>query len=390
MEDHSDDIKRWLIRRGVPHFIDGYAPTTDIWTRSSPLLLIAYIAGGFNALDLQHWSLRKNLLASAAVALVLAAGWAITNVARRRSFFARPDVIGVPELATFVIGPAVPSAIFTQWGDVAKSIIEGLIILAIIFVLTSYAVFALLGWAIRRSAAQFGSLLGLVARALPLLLLFTAFIFMSTEIWQVAGTSVGPVYPLTLSIFFLLGTVFVLSRIPMLTRGLSTFDDWATVQALVADTPASDIVGLPEDGVPAAAPLSRRQRLNVAMVAVFSQSLQITFVSLLLSAFYVVFGLLAISETTAALWTGLHDVHVLLTWHFGGRTLVITEPLLRVAGFLGAFTGMYFTVVLSTDATYRDEFAEDVGPEIRQALAVRVAYLWHRAHPGMRSDDHPE
>ena len=34
---------------------------------------------------------------------------------------------------------------------------------------------------------------------------------------------------------------------------------------------------------------------------------------------------------------------------------------------------MYFTVVLSTDATYRDEFAEDVAPELRQALAVRAS-----------------
>jgi hypothetical protein len=62
----------------------------------------------------------------------------------------------------------------------------------------------------------------------------------------------------------------------------------------------------------------------------------------------------------------------------GDRVLVISEPLLRVAGFLGAFTGMYFTVVLSTDATYRDEFADDVAPQIRQALAVRVAYLADR------------
>ena len=52
---------------------------------------------------------------------------------------------------------------------------------------------------------------------------------------------------------------------------------------------------------------------------------------------------------------------------------MLTEPLLRVAGFLGAFTGMYFTVVLGTDATYRGEFAEDSGPQIRQALAVRLA-----------------
>ena len=58
----------------------------------------------------------------------------------------------------------------------------------------------------------------------------------------------------------------------------------------------------------------------------------------------------------------------------GGRTLVLTEALVRVSVFLGAFAGMYFTVVLSTDDIYRDEFADDVGPEIRQALAVREAY----------------
>jgi len=35
---------------------------------------------------------------------------------------------------------------------------------------------------------------------------------------------------------------------------------------------------------------------------------------------------------------------------------------------------MYFTVVLTTDETYRTEIASDVGPEIRQILAVRTAY----------------
>lgn len=46
-----------------PHFIEDYTTTTDIWTRSAPLLLIAYVAGGFdNALDLRDWSLGENLL----------------------------------------------------------------------------------------------------------------------------------------------------------------------------------------------------------------------------------------------------------------------------------------------------------------------------------------
>jgi hypothetical protein len=191
-----------------------------------------------------------------------------------------------------------------------------------------------------------------------------------------------------LAIFFLLGSVFVLSRMPELMRGLSTFDEWGAVTDLVADTPAQSLP-FPRDGAPPTYGLSGRQKLNVGLVAVFSQALQITFVALVLTMFFSVFGLLAIPEATAQAWTGLDDVHVLASWDFGGRTIVLSEPLLRVAGFLGAFTGMYFTVVLSTDSTYRDEFAEDVAPQIRQALAVRVAYLWHRSASAEGSRDAP-
>ena len=67
------------------------------------------------------------------------------------------------------------------------------------------------------------------------------------------------------------------------------------------------------------------------------------------------------------------DIHTFATLQLDGRELVITEPLIRVAAFLGVFTGMYFTVVLSTDGTYREEFADDIGPELRRTLAVRVA-----------------
>lgn len=376
----TDDrtIERWFARRGVPHFIDDYAATTDIWTRSAPLLLVAYVAGGFNALDLHDWSLGENLAATALVIGVLVAAWVVTNLVRRRPVLARPTVIGTPELAAFVLGPAVPSLIVGQWGDIAKTVVEGLAVLAVIYVSTSYALVALSRWALGRSVAQIGSLVALVARALPLLLLFTAFIFMSSEIWQVAGTSVGLVYVFVLAIFFAFGAIFVLSRLPAATRGLATFDSWDDVRALLAGTPAAG-VELPTQGRPPDLPLRPRQRFNAGLVAVFSQAQQITLVALLLSAFYVVFGLLAISEATTRSWSGLTEVHVLLRLHLDGRELVITEPLLRVAGFLGAFTGMYFTVVLSTDATYREEFAEDVGPQIRQALAVRSAYLWERS-----------
>jgi hypothetical protein len=373
----SADVERWFIRRGVPHFIDDYAATTDIWTRSLPLLLVAYVARGFNALDIYEWSWQRNVVAGFAVIVVLVVGWALTDLVRGRPPFRPPDVLGTPELAAFILGPAVPSALFGQWGDAVQSMIEGAAVLAVIYLVTSYAVFAMLGWALRRSAAQLATLSRLVVRALPLLLLFTTFLFINAEVWQVAGTLVGAPYIATLTIFFLLGAVFVLSRVPALMRGMATFDDWSEVATLVADTPAAALNG-PSSGAVPNLPLTVRQKLNVGLVTVFSQALQITFVALLLTSFFVLFGFLAIPESTAEGWTTLDQVHVIGTWRISGRDLVVTEPLLRVSGFLGAFTGMYFTVVQSTDATYRDEFAEDVAPQIREALAVRLAYKAHR------------
>lgn len=372
-----DEVERWFVRRGVPHLIEDYAPTTDIWNRSIPLLIVAYVAGGFNALNLGDWSWQRNILATVAIVAALVGGGVITNVLRHRPAWSVPTVVGTPELALVVLGPALPSLVFLQGGDALQTVLEGLAVIAVVYVLTSYAVFALVRWAALRSLAQISSLASLVARALPLLLLFTTFLFINAEVWQVAGTLTGLPYVATLGIFFLLGALFVLIRVPGTLHGLGTFADWTEVGLAISGTPAGQL-SVPADGPVVASPLSTRQRLNVGLVTLFSQALQVTLVALVLTLFFVLFGFLAIPVDTTSAWTTLEQVHVYVSWSLDGRTLVITEPLLRVAGFLGAFTGMYFTVVLSTDATYRDEFAEDVGPQIRQALAVRIAYLHHR------------
>ena len=380
MGARNGEIERWFIRRGVPHFIDDYAPTTDIWNRSLQMLVIAYLAGGLNALDLNGWTWQRNVLTGLGVVIVLIGGWAAANVARGRQAFTVPEVVGTPELALFLIGPTIPSIVFGQWDDALQSLLAGAAVLTMIYVSTSYAVVALLRWALRRSAAQLPALASLVVRALPLLLLFTTFLFINAEVWQVAGTLVGVPYAATLLVFFILGAVFVLSRVPGIMRGLATFASWDEVRDAAAGTPAEQVT-IPSHGAPPVFALSVRQKVNAALVTVFSQALQITFVALLLTSFFALFGFLAIPEETAVAWTGLREVRVLADIGIGDNTLVISEPLLRVAGFLGAFTGMYFTVVLSTDSTYRDEFADDVAPQIRQALAVRAAYLHHRGSP---------
>lgn len=68
-------------------------------------------------------------------------------------------------------------------------------------------------------------------------------------------------------------------------------------------------------------------------------------------------------------------MHSLLDFQLFGSQLQITAELLKVVGFLMAFTALQFTVSALTDATYRKEFFEELTSEIREALAVRVLYL---------------
>ena len=367
-----NETEQWFIRRGLPHFIEPYGTGPDVWSRAAPVLLIAYVAGGLHALDLANWSLARNLGAGAVVIALLFATWMLTNRLRNRPALSRPRELGIPELAAFLIGPALPAVVFEQWGDALQALIEGTVVLAVIYLVTSYGVLPLMGWAASQTFSRVGSVGRMLTRALPLLLLFTTFLFINAEVWQVAGTLEGPVYIVTLALFFLLGSAFVLSRVPEAIRSVNEFDDWSEVGELVKGTPAEGLE-LPAHGDPMERPLSIRQRVNIGMVSVFSQAILITFVAVILAMFFTLFGLLAIPEETVASWTQLERVHTLAHWDVGGRTLVLSEPLLRVAGFLGAFSGMYFTVVLGTDATYRGEFAEDAGPQIRQALAVRLA-----------------
>ena len=378
-EDELAAIEEWFVARGVPHFVERRPSAWDIWGRAIPLLVAAYLLLGLNALDLADWSWRRNVLAALFVVAVLVLTWVGANLLRGRRPLQRPDTIGPVELALLVVAPAIPSAIFGQWGDVAQTVVEGVLVLLAVWALTSYGVLPLLAWAGHRTSSQLPAFLNLIFRALPLLLLFMTFLFVNAEVWEVAGTLTGPVYVVVLAVFFALGNIFLLSRLPALMRAQNTFADWAEVTALVTATRVvSDgfVRGVAGDGdaVPEVARPSIRQRLNIGLVAVFSQAIQITAMALAMFGFFVLFGFLAISAEIAAGWTGSDAVHVLADVTFGGRQLVISEPLLRVAGFLGAFAGMYFTVVLSTDATYREEFAEDIGPDLHQALAMRVLY----------------
>lgn len=366
-------VERWFVKRGVPHFHADYRGSTDVWTRALPILPLWFLGGALNGVN-RRYGFWTNVGVAALGLLVMVIAVIVANIVRgQRPVFGRPNKIGPGELAVFALAPSIPPLLFgQQWVSAFWTVVAGVLLLAVIYFVTSYGLVPMTRWAVGRLVHQIAALGNLFVRALPLVLLFVTFLFINAEVWQVAGLLYGLAFPLVLGTFFALGAVFVLSRLPQDVKAIGHFDSWDEVRSLVAETPASTLA-IPERGVPEPDPASWREWLNVGLVMLFSRAVQITLVAALIGAFFVGFGVVGIPASTIAVWTGA-EPNVLATFTLTGRELVLTEQLLRVAAFLASFTGLYFTVYLVTDDTYRSEFQEDVVSEVRTAFAVRALY----------------
>jgi hypothetical protein len=308
--DQVNEIERWFVQRGVPHLVESNhdASILDTWTRALPLLVAAYVLLGLNALNLRDWSIGQNLATAVAVVAILIATWVVSNRVRGVDAFARPTDIDTPELLLFVFGPALPVLAFGQLGDAVQSVVLAVALLAIIYLWSSYGIGALLRWGARRSGGQLTGLGPLVAKALPLLLVFNTFLFVNAEVWEMAGTLDGVAYGIVVATFFSLGAAFAVSRLPGFIRVENRFDSWADVASYLEHTPASDIE-LPDNGS-TLDPLRPRQRFNIGLIVLFGQALQISLVVVALTGFFVFFGFMAITADTITNWTGLDTTRV--------------------------------------------------------------------------------
>lgn len=372
MDEALKQTERWFVSRGIPHFIDEYSASRDVFTRAAPFLSLVFVVEVVGALNLD-WPVWANVLAGLGGLCILVAALATSNRLRRRPALARPETVGLPDLSLFVLVPGLLPLVFGGQARQAGSVAGGnLVLVALAYMVTGYGLLPMTRWGIGRLVRQTEELFGVLVRALPLLLLFVTFLFVNAEVWQVASGLTGPFFFLALGLFFVMGTLFVLTRLPREIAGLGAFQSDAAVLDRVRGTPA-EALPRPASILPAPA-LARRERGNVGLVVLFSQGLQILLVTLVIGAFFVTFGVVAIPPDVIASWTGA-GAHTLASVTLFDRVLPVTEELVRVAGFLAAFSGLYFTVYAVTDVTYREEFYEDVVREVREALAVRALYL---------------
>lgn len=367
--------ERWFIRQGLPHFIDDYSVTGDVLTRALPFLLLVFVLEAFNTFSdtRRGWAEVAPFLVGLAVLVVTAV---LVNRLRGRRPFQRPDRVGGVEIAVFLLVPPILPALLhdDRLVDSLGILVANLVILLVAYVVTSYGLVPMTRWGVRQLAGQLGDLANVMARALPLLLIFSALLFLTTEIWQVCSSLGAPFFVVTALIPFVAGTLFLLLRVPEELDAVAHFDHWEGVRDLAVGSPLGEVDLMGLDDPPHAAPLERRAWLNVGLVLVVSQSVQILLVSVVVGVFYVGFGLFAISESVTRAWT-VGSVDVLARFEVFGNQAVLSTQLLKVAAFIAAFSGLQFTVSAITDSTYRREFFERAVRGVRQGLAVRALYL---------------
>jgi hypothetical protein len=367
--------ERWFVKRGLPHFIDRYSATTDIFTRAAGFLAFVFVIELLNAIreDFAWW---QNLLALVGAVAITVGGVATINRARGRPPFSRPRKIGVLELAGFVLIPALIPLVLNQLPGQALDVAVGnLVLLVIVYVVTSYGLVPMTRWAISQLVHQISNVTNLFVRSLPLLVLFTMFMFFNAELWKITDDLPDAFLWISPGMLVVVGSAFVLLRFPRELRSIAGFDTWADVAELAAGTPVADIA---VDGVadpPPTPHLARRARLNVGLVLFASQSMQILLVTATIGLFYVAFGMFTVVPSTIEQWTGSDHLEVVASWTLGDNEVVLSRELIRTAVFIAAVAGLQFTVAALTDSTYREEFHDEVSHDIRQAFAVRTVYL---------------
>ena len=375
-----DRCERWFVRRGLPHLIDDYTATDDIFTRMAPFLAGVVFLEFFLAFG-DRWTGWSQAIAFLGGIAALVGGVVLVNRIRGRRSLQLPDDIGVWELALYVLLPIVPTVIGSQ-GSAGENVVSvvafNLVLLAVGYVVTSWALIPMMRWSFGQVRRQVTDVANLAMKSLPTLLIFSAFIFINAEMWQVSNDFTLPLFGMVMLLLAGIGGIFIFVSVRRLTVDLARFSAWGDVRPRCANTPVEEIIPADDEPAPDTPPLMRRAEWNVNLLLFVAQGIQVLLVSLVITTFYVVFGLLTVREETLLQWTTVGELTYERDWAVDiaifGTDLILTRQLLLVALFIGMFSGLNFAVQVITDDTYREEFIADMTAEVRDALAVRAVY----------------
>ena len=371
------DTEDWFVRHGIPHFIDDFTASEDVWTRAVGWLTLIFFAELFLTFgqDVSGW---QQAAAFVGGLVIVMGAVAMVNRLRGRSAFARPNDIGIGELALFVLIPPV----LTVLGGRSTAGFFGVVllnvaILAATYLVVSWGIFSMARWGLATMWGHLTQVIQLLGRILPLMLLFSAFLFLNAEIWQVVNDLPLALFAVVIGTLALIGLSFLIGAMRGAISELRYFTEWSDVAEVLDNTPLEGCDTTEFTGAPKQVALGRAARTNLTLRLVVGLAAQAVVVTLLIFAFYILFGVLTVREETILQWTTLATLgdNELFRFSLFGEDLVLTRLHLVTAGLVAAFSGLQFAVSLVTDAAYQEEFVAESNAEVREALAVRAAYL---------------
>jgi hypothetical protein len=292
----------------------------------------------------------------------------------------------VPLVAGTALGAGAVAVAVAVWADGQRSFLPAILWTAFGVVATWYALTALqarpiVAWALSRTFRSLGTLLPMMTRALPLLLVFVTFLFINAEVWQVASYLDGSRLWLVALLFGTLAGAFLLVRLPEEVDRTDDNVDEDLLLKSTAGTPLADVARRlvdDPDGDPASyAEVTGYERWNLVLVLVVIQATQVLLLAVTVFAFFMLFGSMIMDPAIVATWTGLDEGDVSTLRGFQN----VSVELVQVSVFLAAFSSLYLTVSTVTDETYREQFFGSVLHEMEQAVGVRAVYLALRDEP---------
>jgi hypothetical protein len=257
--------------------------------------------------------------------------------------------------------------------------------LAVVWFVVSLGLDRLAVWMAGEALRNVRSVAEGVARGLPLLLVFTIFLVMQAELWEV-------VVEVESWEFWLLVAAIVVSALGFVGLSARRVVLEKCVFDSLDDVAAAAVPDSRDPNAPLRAELSafrngdrragrltvrlkRLKYLNALAVIVVYQLIVLLPIAATAAVVFWGIGKLAVPAPVAAQWVygdgaGREETAQLLTLTFWG------EPWTRVALVLGAFSGLYLAVHILSSPDQRTLFFEGADRAMRRRLAVRLAYVW--------------
>lgn len=383
-------VETWFRRRGLPLVVQKRLRGRALLQRTAPAVVFALLVDPLitllaNVLDASQRELDRRVedplfvigvlaLAVAILVIPVLVGWLAWRWMRAVGAVGKLVIAWTAVVLTVVGLPLAERALDlrdTVWLPMAVNAGSILVLIGFVYVGAG----SILGWGLRHALRQLGAIGTMASRALPLLVLVVMFSFFAAEVWQMANSLGRKRLWFVVAALAGLAVLFMMSVLSDELKEMAkrakdgAFTDLGTV---LRKTPLAGT----EDGFGVAQPLSRLERMNVALVLFVAQAMQIVMLATLTFGLFMVLGVLTMKPDVIASWVQVEQSELQPGTLFG-LELPVPNALVQVSIFLSVFAGLYFAASAATDAHYRKSFFDPLLDDVQVSLAARQVYLAH-------------